>query len=198
MKDLSYSQLVAELKDSRRPCIVVVDTLYHNKRSIAQRLQADAGITPVYPRLNFGPTDAQITRRQREMEKRGDFPVMFCEEYPLAIHWERAFPCYQLVNDKQQSIFDRIQKENDWVRSAPTKAEQHQRGQQLLDNAFGELGKTMGKMAEESRLISKELDEKAARIIETQDKAGFEQLKQDYSKESITRRFLRRVFGGKA
>lgn len=181
MKDLNYSQLVAELKASRRPCSVVVDTLYHNKRNTAQRLLADVGITPVYPRLNFGPTDAQITRRQREMEKRDDFPVMFCEEYPLAIHWERAFPCYLLVNDNQQAIFDRIQKENDWVRSAPTKAEQHQRGQQQLDKAFGELGKAMGKMAEESRQISQELDEKAVRIIEKQDKAGFEQLEQDYS-----------------
>lgn len=52
----------------------------------------------------------------------------------------------------------------------------------------------MSNMLEESRTISAELDEKAAKIIETEDEAAFEALKEEYSQGNSFKRLQHRIW----
>jgi len=66
-----------------------------------------------------------------------------------------------------------------------------------MNRAMSGMGNAMSNMLEESRAISEELDEKAAKIIETEDEAAFEALKEEYSEQNIFKRLQRRIWGNK-
>ena len=195
MKDLTYSELVKTLQSSIEPVIVVIDELYQDKKATAARLATDAGITPVFPRLHFSPSSEKLEMRRASLRRMGGKPVMFITDYPLACHWEHGFKGYRLVDAEQQAIFARIEKENEWIRSAPTKEEQRERADQVMQKAASGLSNAISGMVEESKAISAELDEKAARIIAEQDEEGFKTLQTEYSKENIFTRLQRRMFG---
>lgn len=55
------------------------------------------------------------------------------------------------------------------------------------------MGNAMSSMLEESRVISAELGEKAAKIIETRNEAAFEALKEENSQENIFKRLQYRM-----
>lgn len=195
MKDLTYSELVETLRSSNEPVIVVIDELYQNKKKVAASFAADAGISPVFPRLQFNPSAEKLEMRRESLCKIGGKPVMFINDYPLACHWERGFRGYRLVDAEQLAIFARIKKENEWIRSAPTKEEQRERADQAMEKATSSFNNTMSSMLKESQAINDELDEKAARIIAEHDEEGFKALQEEYSKESIFKRLQRRMFG---
>ena len=198
MKDVFYADLVDELRNTKQPAIVVLDSLYFDMQEVAERLKQDAGITPVFPKLTFSPSESVRQRRIDSLAKMGGNPVMFIDQYPLAIHWERGFAGFQLLNEEKKAIFDRIQAENEWIRSAPTKEERTRRQNESMNRAMSGMGNAMSNMLEESRAINAELDEKAAKIIETQDEAAFESLKEEYSEQNIFKRLQRRIWGNKS
>lgn len=197
MKDVLYADLVNELRSATRPAIVVIDRLYFDMQEIAERLKQDAGITPLFPKLTFSPSESVRRKRLDALDKMDGKPVMFIDQYPLACHWEFGLVGFQLLNEEKKSIFDRIQAENEWIRSAPTKEERTRRQNESMNRAMSGMGNAMSNMLEESRAISEELDEKAAKIIETEDEAAFEALKEEYSEQNIFKRLQRRIWGNK-
>ena len=104
MKDLMYSELVEALRSSNEPIIVVIDELYQNKKKVAASLAADAGISPVFPRLQFNPSAEKLEMRRESLRKIGGKSVMFINDYPLACHWERGFRGYRLVDAEQLTL----------------------------------------------------------------------------------------------
>lgn len=97
MKDLTYSELVETLRSSNEPVIVVIDELYQNKKKVAASLAADAGISPVFPRLQFNPSAEKLEMRRESLRKIGGKPVMFINDYPKQkcsckpLVWKLAF-----------------------------------------------------------------------------------------------------------
>ncbi|MCF8581523.1 hypothetical protein L2X67_17060 [Enterobacter ludwigii] len=198
MKDVLYADLVNELRSATRPAIVVIDSLYFDMQKVAECLKQDAGIIPLFPKLTFSPSESARQRQLNTLAKMDGKPVMFVDQYPLAVHWESVLTGFQLLNEEKKAIFDRIQTENEWIRSAPTKEERTRRQDESMNRAMSGMGNAMSNMLEESRAISAELDEKAAKIIETHDEAAFEALKKEYSEQNIFKRLQRRIWGNKS
>lgn len=197
LKDVSYSNLVNELRSATLPAIVVIDSLYFDMQEVAERLKQDAGITPLFPKLTFSPTESARQRQLNILTNMDVKPVMFVDQYPLACHWESGLVGFQLLNEEKKAIFDRIQAENEWIRSAPTKEERTRRQEESRNRAMSGMGNARSSMLEESRAISAELDEKAAKIVETEDEAAFESLREEYSQENIFKRLQHRIRGKK-
>ncbi|SMG61890.1 hypothetical protein [Cedecea sp. NFIX57] len=197
MKDVLYADLVNELRSATRPAIVVLDSLYFDMQEIAERLKQDAGITPLFPKLSFSPSEGARQRQLNTLAKMYGKPVIFVDQYPLACHWESGLVGFQLLNEEKKAIIDRIQVENEWIRSAPTKEERTCRQEESMNRAMSGMGNAMSNILEESRAISAELDEKAANIIETENEAAFEVLKEEYSPENIFKRLQHRIWGKK-
>lgn len=55
MQTLKYPAMVDALKAVDEPVIVVVDSFVGELRDVGIKLAADTGISPHYPRLDFGP-----------------------------------------------------------------------------------------------------------------------------------------------
>lgn len=193
MKDVTYAELVQALNADSSPVIVVIDTLYHKKADVLAALAADAGVVPAVVRLGFNPQFGTMNRHFDRLAALPGKQVIFTDSYVKAVHWEHGFAGFQLVGEVQKRNFAEIQRQNDYVNSAPTKEIWHERAQEVLQEAG--VGKVLNTMLEENRNIAQELDDKTARIIADQDEAAFEQLKQDYSRDNILKRLKRRLFG---
>lgn len=194
MKDVTYPELVRELRANQKPVIVVLDSLFHKKKDILAQLALEAGVVPAVVRMGFNPSEKTLDRNFERLSALPGKQVMFTSDYPLAVHWERGFDGYQLVGEAQKEICAKIQKQNDYVRSAPTPEIRLERQQEVMEELS--IANPINAMLDENNKIAAELDEKSAKIIADQDEAAFEQLKQDYSTENIFKRLMRRVKGG--
>ncbi|HAV1831902.1 TPA: hypothetical protein JG914_004767 [Enterobacter hormaechei subsp. steigerwaltii] len=172
MKDILYADLVNELGSVTRPAIVVLDSLYFDMQEVTERLKQDAGITPLFPKLTFSPPKGARQRQLKTLMNMDGTPVMFVDQYPLACHWESGLVGFQLLSEQKKAIFDRIQAENEWIRSAPIKEERTRRQEESMNCTMSCMGNAMSNMLEESRSITAELDEKTAKTIETENETA--------------------------
>lgn len=197
MKDVLYADLANELRSATRPAIVVIDSLYFDMLEVAERLKQDAGITPLFLKLAFSLSENARQRQLNILAKMDGKPVIFVDQYPLAVHWESGLAGFQLLNEEKKAILDRIQAENEWIRSAPTKEERTRRQDESMNRAMSGMGNAMSNLLEESRAISAERDERVAKVIETEDGAAFKALEEEYSEQNIFRRLQNRIWGKK-
>lgn len=197
MKDVLYADLASELRSATRPAIVVIDSLYFDMTEVAERLKQDAGITPLFLKLAFSLSENARQRQLNILAKMDGKPVIFVDQYPQAVHWESGLAGFQLLNEEKKAILDRIQAENEWIRSAPTKEERTRRQDESMNRAMSGMGNAMSNLLEESRAISAERDEKVAKVIETEDGAAFKALEEEYSEQNIFRRLQNRIWGKK-
>jgi len=113
------------------------------------KLAADAGITPHYPRPNFGPSNEMMDKRRRKLISKGGKPVMLIDQYPLAIHWGSGFTCFSLPDTRQEEIHVEIQAQNDYVKSAPDKVEWQRRADKVMAITMAPLNNFISAQKEE-------------------------------------------------
>lgn len=139
MHTLKYQAMVDALRAIDEPVIVVVDSFVGELRDVGMKLAADAGITPLYPRLDFSPSREMMDKHRRQLISKGGKSVMLIDQYPLAIHWGSGFTCFSLTDTRQEEIHAEIQAQNDYVKSAPDKVEWQRRAAEVMDKTMAPL-----------------------------------------------------------
>ena len=194
MQTLKYASLVDALKAIDEPVIVVVDTFVGGLRDVGKRLAADAGITPYYPRLKFGPSFETMERKRKALISKGGKPVMFIDQYPLAVHWESGFKGFSLTDDVQEAIAAEIQAQNEYVHAAPDKEEFQRRAEEVMAQTMNPINSLISASKEELVEIERKAAELDATGTEEQQQAFLKELKS----ETFMQRVSRRIFGSKS
>lgn len=178
MQTLKYPAMVDALKAVDEPVIVVVDSFVGELRDVGMKLAADAGITPHFPRLDFGPSQEMMDKRRRQLFSKGGKPVMFIDQYPLAIHWGSGFTCFSLTDTRQEEIHAEIQAQNDYVKSAPDKVEWQRRADEVMAKTMAPLNNFISAQKEELAEIEMQAAELEKNGTSEQQQAFLDDLKQ--------------------
>ncbi|HEM7577165.1 TPA: hypothetical protein ACGD69_004639 [Serratia marcescens] len=193
MQTLKYAAMVEAMKAIDEPVIIVVGSFVGEVREVGARLAIDAGITPYYPSLSFSPSSAMMERKRKELISKGGKPVMFVDQYPLAVHWERGFKGFSLTDDAEEVAVAEIQAQNAYIRAASNKKERQRRCDEMMAKSLSQINNFFS--ASKEALI--EIEQKAVELEASGNKEQQQAFLEELKEETFMQRVSRRIFGDK-